>query len=91
VFVYIPGFERMTIMRIGKTMYARYWLDELYEVLPEFEDVVHRCRRIGSFEEVRQCATTNIFAQYVTTFTLSPRTIEAGHMLHRISTTRMTQ
>ena len=81
----------MTIVRIGETMYTRYWLYELYEVLPEFEDVVHHCWRFGSVEKARERATADIFAQYVTMLALSPRTMEAGHMLHRILTTCKTQ
>ena len=62
----------MRIVRIRKVMYACYWLDELYEVFPEFEDLVFCCRRFGSFEEVRECAAAHIFTQYVTSFTLCP-------------------
>ena len=79
----------MLVLRIGKAMYACYRLDELYEVVPELQNLGFGCRRLGSPEKVCECATANIFAQYVTGFTLCPRTIEASHMLHRISATRV--
>jgi len=78
-------------MWIGKAVYTSYWLDELYEVFPEFQNVYLGRWRLGSFEELSECATANIFAQYITAFSLSPRTIEASHVLHRISAARVTQ
>jgi len=42
-------------------MYTPYWLYELYEVHPEFEDIGHCRRRFGSFEEVCEGTTADIF------------------------------
>jgi hypothetical protein len=87
----VPHFVRMMVVWIRKTMYTRYWLDKLYEVFPKFQNL-GLCRwRLGTRKIVCESATTNIFAQYVASFTLYPRAIEAGHILHRISTTRVTQ
>jgi len=81
----------MMVVRIGKMVYARYWLYELYEVFPKFEDILHCGRGISPFEELCEGATADIFTQNIASVALNPRTIEAGHMLHCISATRVTQ
>jgi hypothetical protein len=77
----------MTVMWIRETMYTRYWLYELFEVSPEFQNVIRRRRWLGAFKEVCKSAAADKLTQYVTGFTLCPRTIEAGHIFHRISAT----
>ena len=78
------------ILRSWKMVHARYWLYELYEATPEFEDAFHRCRRVGLIEKGREGATGDKFTQYVAIFSLSPRTVETGHMFHCIPANRVT-
>jgi hypothetical protein len=78
------------VVQIGKMVYTRYRLYELYEICPELQDLVRRrwLRRV--FEEVCKGAAADVFTQYITGITLYPRTMEASHVLHRMLATRVT-